>query len=320
MAQVITAKEFVEGVHEQFQVQKISKNKNGKVVASVAIAGKVPLIQFGTSADPITTRNGVVRFDNATQKYLSVDSTDCKWALEDRSGYFEKMTRKLHTELGLRNYNKEGSSDYYAYEAIKLIISKVVDAIVNGVPDGNGGVVKPFRDEAMTEPMVRRMLTTPLEDRTPIAGKDGEFYPPKLKAKVRYFVREENGQTASAKREYSAEQTKNFTLGLEPRIDAADEEGGSARADDPFTVFRKFSEGVWIVQINEIFFKGRTEVNLTMDLKRAKLKCSTYGTGIDYKDDDGASGGAGGVGGFGSGGEPAAKRARVEDAEPEIKE
>lgn len=261
----------------KLSMENITIDGMGNRVAGLTYDGALPILQFGTKKSPVKARWGLSRWNPQTRKFVPVTSPDDTDWVQGTMNTEEKKKRsptgKFSFSLELPDYEKEGTQDYYTFQAFTAIREFVLDKLINGN----------LFAFPVSRALAEKMYKCPLRMSSTINEKTGLPYPPELSTKVRWRV------------------NKGDTVTLNLDITVIDVETNEPASDIIGTL--RNASGTWVVKVNNLIFK-ETEVQQTVDVFKCRVAAAApFLSDVPFaEEEDEDGGGGGGYGGAGAGG------------------
>lgn len=265
----LTIKEALQNI-EKWSLHAPTTNKyTRQPEAKILYDGAMSCIQVGTPQQPIYCPFGLSRWNARVHKFDTIDnSDDTSWLYQaqESSGFSNRRlpNSKVQSLLTAHDWETEGTQGYFFYNFMVAIKERVIDGLVNGVPDlnqlGPDGkpVTVPACDIGATgSPEERKMLIQRLLQ-DPIQTSRDNQYAPNIKTKVRACVRKDGlGEFV----------TTDLDI-----IDASTMQPVAQR--EHLNFFKKGCRGVFVFKLNAITYK-KSEMNMTIDVLKAMIMPST---------------------------------------------
>ena len=227
--------------------------------ASVLYNGKVVCVQIGTFENPVFNPCGLSYWYNPERKFkkvLNAKDVQWAWAEQQQNSKSKEPGGKVQLQLTLHEHDKPGTQGFYAWQWINGVVQRIVDGFVNGTPDesrldanGKPTIVQPVTDTTNVPDGADNKRKYYLDKMTlPFQQPQGQ-YPPSLKTKIRYVIR-------------------NDTL-VFPNTKVVDGVTGSTvPAGSELDYITPRARGIWIVKIGPLQLRPK-EINLSIDVVMA---------------------------------------------------
>lgn len=286
---ILTAKDALENIHK-FSLAPPRVNRfSHKKEAPILFDGKVACIQIGSLKNPLYVPFGASRWSQPMGKFVTIEDNDPQWLFASAAAdggnhnFSRKLpSTKLQAMLTLHDYDSEGTQGYYAFKFVSALVDRIVDGLVNGVPDANSidpdtgkpkivpttDLANAPQDPVAHEQLMRQMLVSPLQ---PPQGE----YAPNLKSKIRSVVRRDSmGEFACLDGDVLNGRGKDHDA-FPPR--------------EHFTHFKKGSRGVFVLKISALQFR-RSEMGFNLEICKSMImptESMFKNVQIKFDDDDG---------------------------------
>lgn len=262
-AETITVKKAYEDL-QHWNMQAPYTNKyTRKQESAMLYNGKVVAVQAGTPKQPLFCSSGAKRWSQEANRFVDIDpKSDVAWAYQKSQNASRAPTGKGQSEWVLHEHDQEGTQGFYTYHFLVGIVERIVQNLVNGIPDPKNpastlqimDLKTPNNTTAERETIIRSAVTSPVRDAN-------GTYSPQIQPKIRWRVKKTD---------------VGEMLGLE--VDVLNASRDKETRGNPVDVFEQWEllkdrcRGVIIFKINPIQFNSSRAINFTIELVKTMIK------------------------------------------------